>query len=325
MTMPCSRPTPRTGRVASRRPGSLEEVRRRTGARPSRRRRAGAAVRLAIAWGTGPVTRSVQRAGRTKARRASRGKDSGRRKGDRGGRPGAYLTGEAPMFFGLRDHNQEEAHCNMIYHDEDSEKAMDQDAGKTPLDDKRKPAKTSVYAGDWLYVEPPCPSERGTEPLAVKPEKVKKERKEEQMIIKVAAEDIEDIRVLSFASARPVGLNDIKVHELQADCDRWGVQTSGTKEELRNRMVKLYEGEAVLKKGCSKTAGHPAVYFDFPGAPRLLPGAAAAAYTAGPVPLPTEKPAKKFDAAPGPDDRPEDWPRDPSGHGGGRPGAGGAV
>ena len=43
----------------------------------------------------------------------------------------------------------------------------------------------------------------------------------------------------------------MKARELQGECDRWGVQTSGRKEELLARLKDLYDGKLVLKKGCT--------------------------------------------------------------------------
>ena len=42
------------------------------------------------------------------------------------------------------------------------------------------------------------------------------------------------------------------LRDLLGDCDRWGVQTSGSRAEVRARLRQLYRGELVLKKGCTK-------------------------------------------------------------------------
>eukprot|EP00439_Symbiodinium_sp_Y106_P007836 s217_g1.t1 len=293
--------------------GGSSEDRRAAIEKEKSRSRCSACNRLGHWAGDPQCPKSGQ--GQTKGSKGGKGQ----RKGDRGGRTSkgrAYLTGESPMFFSLRDDDNEEAHCNMIYHqdsDSSGDNEMAQDAGRTELDDKRKPATHAGYTSDWLYVEPPFSPEPGLghpslgslEDAAKKKKKDKtatKERKEEQMVIKIAAEDIEETRVLSLASARPVGLNDMKVRELQADCDRWGVRTSGTKEELRERLNQLYAGEAVLKKGCSKRRIRLVEAPPGPSSSRIFrsygssssAAAPSTSYSAGPLPMPTKEPTTKF-------------------------------
>ena len=43
----------------------------------------------------------------------------------------------------------------------------------------------------------------------------------------------------------------MKVRELQAECDKWGIATGGTKAEIQQRLERLYEGKAVNRKGCA--------------------------------------------------------------------------
>ena len=43
----------------------------------------------------------------------------------------------------------------------------------------------------------------------------------------------------------------MRVRELQADCDRWGIAVSGSKSEILFRLRRLYSGEMVLQKGCA--------------------------------------------------------------------------
>lgn len=69
---------------------------------------------------------------------------------------------------------------------------------------------------------------------------------------KILAKDVTDLQVLSIADVMPEDLNSMKVRELQTECDNWGIQCSGGRTELLERLNKFFRGEMCLKKGCSK-------------------------------------------------------------------------
>ena len=178
------------------------------------------------------------------------GKSKGRCKPGKG-KEKAYLVSEGPLFFSLGSENDAEAgFCNMVY---EGDGEMEQDAGKTELDDKRKtrdtegPSEWSVVSpvspGTYGYTtapewEPPMPEEKAPETLA--------------QTIYIPTGSVEKLTVPTFASARPAALDKLKVRELQCDCDRWGVATSGTKEQIHARIERFYQGLAVEKKGCTR-------------------------------------------------------------------------
>ena len=76
----------------------------------------------------------------------------------------------------------------------------------------------------------------------------KPKEQNQHIIVSVPANKIKKIHVKSLALARPVGLEEMRVRELQADCDRWGIAVSGSKSEILLRLRRLYGGEMVLQK-----------------------------------------------------------------------------
>ena len=171
----------------------------------------------------------------------------------------AYLVGEQPLFFSLRDPGEEGAAFmvqdgNLVQSEKGDETPME--AGRTELDDKRK--EPAVYAStvDWEYIPAPFVNEdpdrerlleKATDPT---PEQIG-DRIPEQVVIDVPREKIEEFRVPSLTMVIPKNLSEMKVRQLQEECDRWGIQTSGRKDEILKRLQNLYNGQPVHKKGCS--------------------------------------------------------------------------
>eukprot|EP00439_Symbiodinium_sp_Y106_P054517 s748_g7.t1 len=210
-------------------------------------------------------------AGDNACTKGNKGSQSPRRKGSspkKGGRANgkgkAFLVSEAPLYFSLND-GEGDGYCDMVLaSSEDGE--MDQDDGATELDGKRKLEKpqprpdvtAAASSSGWELVSevPPFPFEGGD--ASLRPELFERAAVcedrvlEQQVVIPVKAKDIEVHEIVSFAKTMPVGLEKMIVRDLQADCDRWGVQTSGTRAEVLARLRQLYRGELVLKKGCTK-------------------------------------------------------------------------
>ena len=88
-------------------------------------------------------------------------------------------------------------------------------------------------------------------PFVPKRDAPKPKEQDQRIIVSVPADKIKKIHVKSLALARPAGLEEMRVRELQADCDRWGIAVSGSKSEVLLRLRRLYGGEMVLQKGCA--------------------------------------------------------------------------
>eukprot|EP00435_Cladocopium_sp_Y103_P044181 s349_g12.t1 len=138
------------------------------------------------------------------------------------------MVGESPTFFSLGDDELagEDGFCNMVTGlDDDDEESKQQDSGLTETDMRRKvPFKEPPAA---LQSSTPMPS---------------------------SSEIVSDLRVYYVndrMAERPAGLADgtMKLRDLQAVCDKWEVQTSGTKAELQDRLTQFFAGKAVLQKG----------------------------------------------------------------------------
>ena len=192
---------------------------------------------------------------------------AGRGKGGKGsrGKAKAYYVAEQPTFFTIDDSGGEDGFCNMVAGIPDSssedDRDMAQDDGRTELDDRRKAAAARsgyLSTSDWDYIEPPLPSAFGDSTAFLlpetKPTKKKHNKVEDQVpvTIHVPKEDVEEIKVKTLAEAQPARLQDLRLRELQCDCDRWGIATSGTKAEVQDRLERLYAGQAVKKKNCTK-------------------------------------------------------------------------
>ena len=82
----------------------------------------------------------------------------------------------------------------------------------------------------------------------------KKKEDSQQLLVDVAAGKIEVIRVTDYLDVKPKSLDSLRLHELQSDCDRWGIVVSGNRTEVLERLRRLYRGEPVLRKGCTRSS-----------------------------------------------------------------------
>ena len=163
----------------------------------------------------------------------------GKNKGSGKGRAGkAYVVGESPTFFSLGDDlEEEEAYCDMVFDDGDSNiDDMQQDSGFTETDLRRKTNQTgrtteSGTSGSTPWVNP-----------------------EESPMVPIPVQDLRVYYVNDLEDACPKYLKEDKLtlRELQALCDKWEVKVCGTKEEVRDRLVRFFAGQAVVQKGYSK-------------------------------------------------------------------------
>ncbi len=188
--------------------------------------------------------------------KGSKGKSRGKSKSR-----AAYLVSPEPVFFQLGfDDEDGEAFCNMA----GSEDEMEQDAGLTELDLRRK--KVASYSqgseSEWDKVSmgfsqeavPYVPESSYTMPVNEEHDPTKMSRfvQETQGVIRPSLHAKIEVReVSSFSEVQPKNLKAMRGYELQAECDRWGVQTGGSKSELLQRLQDLFSGAEVPKKRCS--------------------------------------------------------------------------
>ena len=188
--------------------------------------------------------------------KGSKGKSRGKSKSR-----AAYLVSPEPVFFQLGfDDEDGEAFCNMA----GSEDEMEQDAGLTELDLRRK--KVASYSqgseSEWDKVSmgysqeavPYVPESSYTMPVNEEHDPTKMSRfvQETQGVIRPPLHAKIEVReVSSFSEVQPKNLKAMRGYELQAECDRWGVQTGGSKSELLHRLQDLFSGAEVPKKRCS--------------------------------------------------------------------------
>ena len=73
-------------------------------------------------------------------------------------------------------------------------------------------------------------------------------------MVPIPVQDLRVYYVNDLEDACPKYLKEDKLtlRELQALCDKWEVKVSGTKEEVRDRLVRFFAGQAVVQKGYSK-------------------------------------------------------------------------
>lgn len=224
--------------------------------REKQRTRCGACNRLGH-WAGDPECPKTGRGGPSKGK--SSGKGRGKSKGGPKGRA-AYLVSSEPTLFNLGESEDEddlvmsEAHCFMV-RDEDEE-SMTVDVGYRGYTDGRR--KTAYSEGSWEAVsEVPMP-DRGASSFMTSPQSTEDEPPVGRMVAetqevirpKVKAK-VDMVEVPSLGQARPKNLSAMKVFELQQLCDRWNIQTSGTKQELRERLEALFRGEEIPKKRCT--------------------------------------------------------------------------
>ncbi|CAE7814668.1 GIP [Symbiodinium sp. CCMP2456] len=198
-------------------------------------------------------------AGGKKGSKKGRGADRGQGKSKGAGK--AYAVFQEPRFFSLESLDDDaDGFCNMVAPDleEDTEKGkMEQDSGYTETDDKRKirdsPGSSS---SGWEEVCPP-PFPSGGDgggygrlppdllPVTVPDHSPKKDSQE--LVVTVPRDKIEVKNVTSYRDVIPKSIAQLRLRELQSDCDRWQVQSAGNKAVLQ-RLLRLYRGEPVLKR-----------------------------------------------------------------------------
>ena len=241
--------------------GGMTEERRQAVAREKSRTRCMACGKLGH-WAGDPECGKGGSKGRQKPGKGRGGKGpKGKPKG--GGK--AYVVSERPMLFSLDADEDGDGWCNMVLGGAEQasseEGEMDQDDGKTALDERRKfrtPVSDDSAGWEEVDVPPPFPGVGHTTltgalaPEMDLPKTAKKEEKTKQdVVVPVPKDKIENIRVTSFLDVRPRAIQQLRVRELQADLERWGAAVSGTKAELLVRLGRLYSGDPVLKKGCT--------------------------------------------------------------------------
>ena len=192
------------------------------------RSRCGACHRIGH-WAGDP---ECPRTSRTGPKKSFKG---GKSKGSSKGRVGkAYMVGESPTFFSLGDVDDEaDGFCNMVYGgDEDEAGEMQQDAGQTELDERRKIAKASSP-------DPAMAPWTG---------------ETEGPMVPVPISDLRIHYVNSFEEVTPDGLmkGDLKLRDLQNVREKWELKMAGTKAELQQRLERFFRGEAITQKGYSK-------------------------------------------------------------------------
>ena len=223
--------------------------------REKQRTRCGACNRLGH-WAGDPECPKAGRGGPGKGK--SSGKGRGKSKGGPKGRA-AYLVSSEPTLFNLGESDEEgdlvmsEAHCFMVKSED--EEAMPVDLGNTGYTDSRRKPAYSDASWEAISAVPmpdggassflPPQSSEGTPPVG-------RVIAENQEVIhpKVRAR-VETVEVPSLFQAKPKNLSAMKVFELQQLCEHWSIQTSGTKQDLRERLETLFRGEAVPKKRCT--------------------------------------------------------------------------
>ncbi len=170
----------------------------------------------------------------------------------------AYAVSPQPMFFSLQDEDDDlEAHGYMVTgKDAEDEGDMEQDDGRSYLDDRRKIAH-SYASSEWDKIsEPPMPSSSadGRGPSQVRDASREAGRfveENQEMIRPKISAKVEVREVSSFAAVRPSNMEKMKAYELHALCDQWGIYTSGGKWDLIERLKDLFDGKDVPKKRCS--------------------------------------------------------------------------
>lgn len=196
-----------------------------------------------------------------------KGKGKGKKKGDRGSK--AYAVFEEPLFFTLDDIDEDDAQAFMISSDRSQQ--MDQDAGYTSSDERRKKRiserfpMTAPAAGSesgYTYVTSVVgdePWERvddsATAALSVEQQDAafrdREVQRNAQMPATVENAEVQVVKVLNLKVLKPK-LEDMKVRQLQEECDRWKIQTGGNKTDLIKRLETLFDGHPVARKGCTR-------------------------------------------------------------------------
>ena len=158
------------------------------------------------------------------------------------------------MFFTVPDDGDEDGFANVVFGAGKEADDMDQGQGRTELDDKRKVLKaTYAESSTGGASAAPFPGEAAPSYMPFVPPRRSSQAAPEpaQMVIPVKVKEVQGINVQSLQEAKPAGLMSMKLRELQCDCDRWGVATSGTKQEVLDRLVTLHEARRDAPRGSS--------------------------------------------------------------------------
>ena len=217
-------------------------------------------------WAGDVACPKTSKAGPHRGKGKNKGKGKGKSGKSKGPSKSAYWVSADPTYFSLEDLDEDEAelvlteaYCMMVHttEDDDEKGGMDQDAGYTELDDRRKKPDTYADSTDWEKVsETPMPRSSNyhhPEPtIATTTTALGRSIADQQEVIrpKIKA-SVETVEVESFAKAVPKNLETLKAFELQSLCEKWGIQTSGSKQDLRDRLEQLFNGGAVPKKNCT--------------------------------------------------------------------------
>ena len=179
--------------------------------------------------------------------KSSKGGPKGGSKGGRSGSTGkskgksskgkAYVVSDAPMYFSLRQDDDQPGFCDMVFDkDKDEANKMAQDSGNTELDGKRKkiatPAASYAESEGWECVSPPYVAEQVLE--NDRPQ-LERQESEEQLVITVPKKDVQIIYVDSFQELFGEEFDNKLLRDLQQMCEKWGVQTSGKKDDVKAR------------------------------------------------------------------------------------------
>lgn len=252
--------------------GPKDDRRKSTVEQEKKRTRCGACHRIGH-WAGDPECPKTSASGPGKS---SKGKSKGKAGRGRSASRAAYAAAPMPLLFNLGEDEIEEndGFCHMVTgKDETEDGDMVQDAGYTETDDRRKLPAGSVAPSEsaWSCVDPPfSPVNRsGTQfgldlagvasgsgqatytSMTFQDSPGRVVQQTQEIIQPKLNAHIEVREVTSFREVKPGNLEQMKVRELQGQCDRWGVQTSGLKKELIERLQNLFTGQPVPKKNCS--------------------------------------------------------------------------
>ena len=193
----------------------------------------------------------------SKGKRGKSGKSKGR------GRA-AYMVSSEPAYCNLGDLDEDELQlvmeddpelCYMVHGVDSEEERMVQDAGYTEQDDKRKKPATSYAESEWDKIsEPPMPGVMlwRSETTSTTPTGSRLiSSTHEEVIRPTVTAQIETLEVESLNDSRPQSMKELKVYQLQELCNKWGIQTTGSKQDLKDRLETFCRGEPVPKKNCA--------------------------------------------------------------------------
>ena len=233
--------------------------------REKARTRCGTCNRLGH-WSGDPECPGAQKGSGKKSKGKGKGKSKGKRSGGR-----AYLASEQPLLFTLGQDEEDEAFCHMV-RDEDAENDMQQDAGFTEQDLRRKKAmdrmpssptasegwsKVSLGSG-YVASDLPTPWDGSSSSLPQPAfQEMKMGQKVEEKQMPVVTHEKAQVKVITVPDMASVAksrsqLQGMTVRQLQEDCSFWGIKLSGTKAEIIKRLEDFYAGTAIQKTGCTR-------------------------------------------------------------------------